>query len=71
MSRHPISRDWKGLAAFLVAAFFVFGVFLGASYYLAAVAAVIAALVASGIYLTGESSGLPGTSGDHDKDIPT
>ncbi len=71
MSRHPIARDWEGLAIFLTPAFFVFGLFLASRSFVLAIGALLIALVGAGIYLTGESSNLPGTAGDDDHDVPT
>jgi hypothetical protein len=71
MSRHPCSRDWRLVVGLLIAAFVVFGAFLGFRSYFLAIGALLVTIVGIGIYLTGESSDLPGTSGDRDKDVPT
>jgi hypothetical protein len=71
MSRHPFSRDWRLVVGLLIAALVVFGAFLGFRSYLLALGALLVTIIGTGIYLTGESSDLPGTSGDHDKNVPT
>jgi hypothetical protein len=54
-----------------MAAIVIFSVCLGFRSYLLAIGALFVTIVGTGIYLTGESSDLPGTSGDRDKDVPT
>lgn len=71
MSRHPFSRDWRLVVGLLMAAIVIFSVCLGFRSYLLAIGALFVTIVGTGIYLTGESSDLPGTSGDRDKDVPT
>jgi hypothetical protein len=71
MSRHPIARSWKGLVAFLVGAVVIFAVSLWSHSYLLAAGALILTAIGYLIYATGESSDLPGTAGDHNKNVPT
>ena len=71
MSRHPFSRDWRLVVGLLTAAVVVFGASLGFHSYFIAIGALFVTIVGTGIYLTGESSDLPGTSGDRDKNVPT
>lgn len=56
---------------FLAAAVTAFAVFVWTKSYLFAFGALIITVVASLIYLTGETSDLPGTAGDNDKNVPT
>ena len=71
MSRHPFSREWGRVVAFFLAAFAVFGVFLWTHSYVLAIGALFVTVVGMGIYLIGNSSDLPGTAGDRDKNVPT
>jgi hypothetical protein len=54
-----------------MAAGVVFGVSLGFRSYFLAIGALVVTTIGAIIYLTGESSDLPGTSGDGDKNVPT
>ena len=71
MSRHPFSQHWKGPVGFLVAALIAFAVFLWTDSYLFAIATLLISVVGYGVYATGESSDLPGTTGAHDKNVRT
>lgn len=71
MSRHPFSRNWKGPVAFVAAALIAFVGFVWSHSYFLAVGGLLVAIVALLIYMTGESSDLPGTAGDNDKNVPT
>jgi len=70
MSRHPYSRYWKRVVAFVGLGFLATGALHLAGADLVALITLLATLVATGIYLVGESSDLPGTAGDDDKDVP-
>ena len=70
MSRHPFSRYWKGPLVFLILALCAFIAFLLIHSYLLAIATLLAALTGYGIYITGESSNLPGTADKHNRNVP-
>ncbi|HVU04068.1 MAG TPA: hypothetical protein VHE30_20060 [Polyangiaceae bacterium] len=71
MSHHPVSRYWRGPLGFLIAAVIAFAAFLWSGSYATALSVLLVATVVSLIYTTGESSDLPGTSGDDNKNVPT
>ena len=71
MSRHPFSKNWKAPVVFLILAVLAFGVFLATHSYFAAITTLLVAGVAFGIYVTGESSDLPGTAGKRNKNVRT
>lgn len=71
MSHHPVSRAPKGLPFFLAVVLAVFVVALFTHAYFVSLAVVLIAGVGYVIYVMGESSDLPGTSGDDDKNVPT
>jgi hypothetical protein len=70
MSRHPYSRYWKRVVAFVAIGFLTTVALYLAGAYLMAVTAFLVTLIATAIYLVGESSDLPGTAGDGDQDVP-
>lgn len=71
MSRHPFSRYWIGRVLFAVAAVLTFVAALWSASYVAAIGTLLTAALGYAVYLTGESSDLPGTSGRNDKNVPT
>jgi hypothetical protein len=71
MSRHPFSRYWKGPVGFIVAATLTFVAALWTSSYLLAIGTLLATAIGYGVYMTGESSDLPGTAGKDNKNVPT
>ena len=71
MSRHPFSRYWKGPVAFILVATIVFVGALWSGSYLLALVTLLTAGIGYGVYMTGESSDLPGTAGKDNKNIPT
>jgi hypothetical protein len=71
MSRHPFSRYWKGPVVFVVIAAAIFAVCLWFGSYLAAFGTLLISAIGYGVYMTGESSDLPGTAGKDNKNVPT
>jgi hypothetical protein len=71
MSRHPFSRYWKGPVAFIFAATLTFVAALWTNSYLLAIGTLLATAIGYGVYMTGESSDLPGTAGTNNKNVPT
>jgi hypothetical protein len=71
MSRHPFSQYWKGPVVFIIVATLMFVAALWTSSYLLAIGTLLAAAIGYGVYMTGESSDLPGTAGKDDKNVPT
>jgi hypothetical protein len=71
MSRRPFSQHWKGPLAFLLGAILAYSVLMWTSSYVLAISTLLMALIGYGVYAIGESSDLPGTTGKHDKDVPT
>jgi hypothetical protein len=71
MSRHPFSLFWKGPVAFIAAVTLSFIAFIATHSYYWALGTLLLGVVAYGIYVTGESSDLPGTAGKDDKNVPT
>lgn len=71
MSRHPFSRYWKGPVAFVVVATVTFIAALWTRSYLLAIGVLLTAVIGYGVYMTGESSDLPGTAGKDNENVPT
>lgn len=71
MARHPFSRNWKGPVAFLVVAMATFIVALWTRSYLLAIGVLLTTTIGYGVYMTGESSNLPGTADKDNKNVPT
>lgn len=71
MSRHPFSKYWKAPIAFLGAAVAAFAVLLWTHSYLFAIGTILMAIVGYVVYAVGESSDLPGTAGEDDKNVRT
>lgn len=71
MSRHPFSRYWKGPVLFMVMATATFIAALLSGTYLIALFVLLTTVIGYGVYMTGESSDLPGTAGKNDKNVPT
>jgi uncharacterized membrane protein len=71
MSRHPFSRYWKGPVVFILIATLTFVVAIWTSAYVLAIGTILATAIGYGVYMTGESSDLPGTAGKDNKNVPT
>lgn len=71
MSRHPFSLYWKGPLSFILAATLTFVVAIWTRSYLLAIGTLLATVIGYGVYMTGESSDLPGTAGKDNKNVPT
>ncbi len=71
MSRHPFSLYWKGPVGFILAATLAFVLAIWTGSYLLAIGTLLATAISYGVYMTGESSDLPGTAGKDNKNVPT
>ncbi len=71
MPRKPLSRIWRSVVVFLVVGLLISGALFFADARLLSLFAFLGTLIGTAIYLLGDSSSLPGTAGDHDKDVPT
>ena len=67
--RQPISRIAAKLTAVLVVILAAFVIFLWHHSYLEAIATLLILGTGYGIYVLGASSGLPGTSGRHGRNV--
>jgi len=71
MSRHPFSRYWKGPVIFLILSTLTFVIALWTGAYLVAIGVLLTTVIGYAVYMTGESSDLPGTAGKDNKNVPT